>query len=129
MGKNKVAQVALGRDEATASTKNSYLLTKHLKGERGLLFTNKTVASLQEELSQVNVDEYARVGQLATQTIVLEKGSNPFEKFAHSMEPYLRQLGLNTQLQNQKIVLNESFVLSETGKELNVEQTKILVIL
>lgn len=71
--------------------------------------------------------EYAKVGTLAEKTIVLEKNSNVFFKFSHSMEPYLRKLGLNTSLVNTEIHLNENFILAEKGKELNAEQCKILV--
>lgn len=52
-----------------------------------------------------------------------------FLKFSHSLEPYLRKLGLNTSLVNAEIHLNENFVLAEKDKELDPEQCKILVII
>lgn len=36
-------KIALGKDEETSFRPNLYLLTKYLKGETGLLFTNKSV--------------------------------------------------------------------------------------
>lgn len=78
---------------------------------------------------EFSTQEYAKVGTLANQTIILEKGSNIFLKFSHSLEPYLRKLGLNTSLVNAEIHLNENFVLAEKDKELNAEQCKILVTL
>jgi mRNA turnover protein 4 len=56
LGKLKVVQVALGKDEESTATRNSYLLTKvlllhiakHCKGERGLLFTNKTADQVEK---------------------------------------------------------------------------------
>ena len=49
---------------------------------------------------------------IATETIVLEKGFESLKKFSHSMEPYLRQLGLPTKLVNSQIELLSDFLLS-----------------
>ena len=43
------------------------------------------------------------------------------------MEPYLRKLGLHTQLNNAIIHLNDDFLLAQEGAALNAEQCKILV--
>ena len=40
--------------------------------------------------------DYARSGNIATQTVIIDKG--PLRSFSHSMEPQLRQLGLPTSL-------------------------------
>jgi mRNA turnover protein 4 len=73
------------------------------------------------------VQEFAKAGTIANQTIILPKGPKILAGFSHSMEPYFRQLGLNTTLVNGEIILNEDFVVAEEGKPLNVEQAKILV--
>ena len=41
-------QIALGKTEETQATKNSYLLSSSLKGDRGLLFTNKSLNLVKE---------------------------------------------------------------------------------
>ena len=41
--------------------------------------------------------DYARSGNIATETVTLQPG--PLEQFPFNMEPYLRQLGLPTSLQ------------------------------
>ncbi|CAD8175226.1 unnamed protein product [Paramecium octaurelia] len=126
IGKNKVMQVGLGKGEEQSATKNSYLLSPFLKGETGLLLTNKTLQEIQDYCDTYKIPEFARAGHISDQTIVLKEGIDTLKGFAHSIEPYLRKLGLNTQLINQQIVLNEKFILAQEGKPLTVEQTKIL---
>ena len=55
-------------------------------------------------------EEFAQAGQIASRTIVLEK-DNTIE-MSHSIEPYLRKLGLNTSLVNTQIILNANFTLA-----------------
>ena len=61
--------------------------------------------------------------------MILEKGTEIFKTFSHSIEPYLRKLGLNTKLDMGKIILNEDYLAAQKGKPLNAEQAKILVFL
>lgn len=44
--------------------------------------------------------DYARSGNLATQTVTIDKGA--LEEFSHALEPQLRKLGLPTVLQKGK---------------------------
>ncbi|KAM3141549.1 hypothetical protein pb186bvf_006413 [Paramecium bursaria] len=129
IGKNKVMQVALGKDEEKQAGKNTYLLSQHLKGQTGLLLTNQDVDKLQAYLSQFDSQEFAQPGLISPETIILKSGLETFSKFQHTMDPYLRQLGLNTKLMNQQIVLNEDFKVCEAGKPISVEQGKILRLL
>lgn len=43
------------------------------------------------------------------------------KNFSHSMDPYLRKLGLQTELYNGEINLLENYLLAEEGKPLNTE--------
>eukprot|EP01015_Nassula_variabilis_P010399 TRINITY_DN1832_c0_g2_i1.p1 TRINITY_DN1832_c0_g2~~TRINITY_DN1832_c0_g2_i1.p1 ORF type:complete len:233 (+),score=45.33 TRINITY_DN1832_c0_g2_i1:124-822(+) len=126
LGKNKVMQVALGKNEASSHSENSYLLSQHLTGESGLLFTNRNKKEIKEFFDQYAATEFAKVGDIPSQSILLEKGTNAFAKHSNTIEPYLRKLGLNTTLDNAEIILNQDYVLAEKGKPLNVEQCKIL---
>ena len=47
--------------------------------------------------SQFSEPDFARSGNVAPQTVVIDQG--PLPAFSHSMEPQLRQLGLPTSLQ------------------------------
>ncbi len=106
----------------------SYLAAR-LKGSSGLLFTNLEVSEVQKYVGQYSADEYAVAGNVATRTIVLEKGEKNLTGMCHSMAPYLRTLGLNVKLDNQKLVLCDNFILAEHGKTLTVERCKLLKLL
>jgi len=66
--------VALGKDENTSAVNNSYLLSKvnhnhiikFLKGERALLFTNKTVEEVKQFCEDLNIPEFAKAGYIST---------------------------------------------------------------
>eukprot|EP01017_Pseudomicrothorax_dubius_P009115 TRINITY_DN1304_c0_g2_i1.p1 TRINITY_DN1304_c0_g2~~TRINITY_DN1304_c0_g2_i1.p1 ORF type:complete len:221 (-),score=52.54 TRINITY_DN1304_c0_g2_i1:151-813(-) len=126
LGKNKVIHVALGKTEETSHKTNSYKLTEYLRGDTGLLLTNKTKEEVNQFFESYKPEEFAKAGTISNQTIVLEKGTQTLAGFTHTMEPYFRSLGMNTSLVNTEIVLNEPFVLAEEGKPINVEQSKIL---
>eukprot|EP00331_Platyophrya_macrostoma_P003840 CAMPEP_0176411200 /NCGR_PEP_ID=MMETSP0127-20121128/3479_1 /TAXON_ID=938130 /ORGANISM="Platyophrya macrostoma, Strain WH" /LENGTH=172 /DNA_ID=CAMNT_0017790779 /DNA_START=152 /DNA_END=670 /DNA_ORIENTATION=- len=126
LGKNRVMQVALGKDEKTESAPNLHKLTDYLKGDCGILCTNKSKEEVLKYFDQDICEEYARAGMIAPTTVIVPKGPKEMEKFSFSMETYLRKLGMNTSLINSKIHLNEDFVLAEKGKPLNPEQCKLL---
>lgn len=95
-GKNKVMAVALGRVKEEAYKPNVHLISKRLKGQTGLLFTNREKNEVLKRFENYEEADYARAGNLAEQTVSLEEG--PLEMFPFNMEPELRQLGLPTKL-------------------------------
>ena len=129
IGKNKVMQVALGRSPEEESADNTHLLSKYLRGQVCMLFTNKTEQELHKFLAKHEEPDFAKAGAKATHTVFLQKGAESLSEFGHGMEPYFRQLGLPTKLNMQKIeLLADTFVCRE-GEVLNVEQCKILKLL
>ena len=54
------------------------------------------LSSLLRFFDEYSIADYARSGNTATQTVVIEEG--PIPEFSHSMEPQLRALGLPTTL-------------------------------
>ena len=129
IGKNKVMQVALGRSPEEETADNAHVLSKYLRGQVCLLFTNKTDKELKAFLDKHHEPDFAKAGTKATFTVFLEKGTEALEAYGHGMEPYFRQLGLPTKLNMQKIeLLADTFVCRE-GEELSVEQCKILKLL
>jgi len=72
-----------------------------------------------------SVEDFARSGFVATRTIELDAG--PLPQFPHSMEPFLRQLGMPTELKNAVISLRMKFTVCTEGKPLNPDQARILV--
>ena len=129
IGKNKVVQVALGRSPEEETADNSHQLSKYMRGQVCLLFTNKTEKEVQTFIDEHHEPDFAKSGTKATFTVFLEKGTEALEAYGHGMEPYLRQLGLPTKLNMQKIELLADTFVCRQGDELSVEQCKILKLL
>ncbi|CAB4021052.1 mRNA turnover 4 homolog [Paramuricea clavata] len=123
-GKNKVMMIALGKDKQEEYKENLSQISKHLKGQRGLLFTNKTKDEVLKWFSDFKELDYARSGNVATYDLRLDAG--PLDQFTHSMEPNLRQLGLPTSLQKGEVVLLNDHEVCKKGDVLTPEQARIL---
>lgn len=122
-GKNKVMSLALGSTKENEYRDNLHKVSRKLSGQMGLLFTNKTKEDVLEWFKDFSDPDYARSGNKATQTVILEEGPVPF---THSMEPQLRQLGLPTSLQKGIITLMREHKVCEKGDTLTPEQCRIL---
>ncbi|CAN2388002.1 ribosomal large subunit assembly, partial [Pristimantis euphronides] len=123
-GKNKVMIVALGKDSCDEYKDNLHKLSKCLRGEVGILFTNRTEKEVKEWFEQFKETDFARSGNKATYAVVLDEG--PLEQFTHSMEPQLRQLGLPTTLKKGVVTLLSDYEVCKEGDILTPEQTRIL---
>ncbi|XP_041129272.1 mRNA turnover protein 4 homolog [Polyodon spathula] len=123
-GKNKVMMIALGKGHADEYKDNLHKVSKYLKGEVGLLFTNKTKEEVQEHFSQFKEMDFARSGNKASLAVTLDEG--PLEQFPHSMEPQLRQLGLPTALKKGVVTLLSDHMVCKEGDVLTPEQARIL---
>ncbi|XP_073426428.1 mRNA turnover protein 4 homolog [Dendrobates tinctorius] len=123
-GKNKVMTVALGKDPCDEYKDNLHKLGKSLKGEVGILFTNRTEQEVREWFNQFREMDFARAGNKATYGVVLDEG--PLEQFTHSMEPQLRQLGLPTTLKKGVVTLLSEYEVCKEGDTLTPEQARIL---
>ncbi|XP_056398114.1 mRNA turnover protein 4 homolog [Hyla sarda] len=123
-GKNKVMTVALGKDQCDEYKDNLHQLCKCLKGEVGILFTNRTEKEVKEWFDEFKETDFARAGNKATYGVVLDEG--PLEQFTHSMEPQLRQLGLPTALKKGVVTLLSDHEVCKEGDTLTPEQARIL---
>ncbi|XP_073512299.1 mRNA turnover protein 4 homolog [Phyllobates terribilis] len=123
-GKNKVMTVALGKDPCDEYKDNLHKLGKSLKGEVGILFTNRTEKEVREWFDQFKETDFARAGNKATYGVVLDEG--PLEQFTHSMEPQLRQLGLPTALKKGVVTLLSDYEVCKEGDTLTPEQARTL---
>ncbi|EMP28303.1 mRNA turnover protein 4 like protein, partial [Chelonia mydas] len=101
-----------------------FQVSKHLRGEVGLLFTNRTKEEVNEWFSQFKEVDFARAGNKATFTVSLDTG--PLEQFPHSMEPQLRQLGLPTALKKGVVTLLSDYEVCKEGDVLTPEQARVL---
>ncbi|KTF92823.1 hypothetical protein cypCar_00022063 [Cyprinus carpio] len=123
-GKNKVMMIALGKGPTDEYKDNLHKVSRFLRGEVGVLFTNKTKDEVQEYFSSFKEVDYARAGNVATMSVTLDEG--PLEQFPHSMEPQLRQLGLPTALKKGVVTLIKDFEVCKEGDTLTPEQARIL---
>ncbi|XP_067928702.1 mRNA turnover protein 4 homolog [Watersipora subatra] len=123
-GKNKVMAVALGRTADEEFKDNLHLVSAELKGQTGLLFTNKTRKEVVKWFNNYRELDYARSGTDVLQTVVLEPG--PLKEFSHAMEPQLRKLGLPTTLQRGVVTLSQEYIVCKKGSILTPEQAQIL---
>ncbi|XP_010011659.1 PREDICTED: mRNA turnover protein 4 homolog, partial [Nestor notabilis] len=101
-----------------------FQVSKYLRGEVGLLFTNRTKEEVDEWFSTFKEVDYARAGNKATYTVSLDTG--PLEQFPHSMEPQLRQLGLPTALKKGVVTLLSDYEVCKEGDVLTPEQARVL---
>ncbi|NXX21341.1 MRT4 protein, partial [Podargus strigoides] len=123
-GKNKVMMVALGREPSSEYKENLHKVSKHLRGEVGLLFTNRTREEVDEWFSKFKEVDFARAGNKATYAVSLDTG--PLKQFPHSMEPQLRQLGLPTALKKGVVTLLSDYEVCKEGDVLTPEQARVL---
>ncbi|NP_001017657.1 mRNA turnover protein 4 homolog [Danio rerio] len=123
-GKNKVMMIALGKGPTDEYKDNLHKLSRFLRGEVGVLFTNKTKDEVQEYFGNFKEVDYARAGNTASMAVTLDEG--PLDQFPHSMEPQLRQLGLPTALKKGAVTLIKDFEVCKEGDTLTPEQARIL---
>lgn len=123
-GKNKVMALALGRTQEDEYKDNLHKLSNQLRGQSGLLFTNKSKKEVLSYFDNYRVADFARSGNVCQQTVMLDEG--PIPEFSHSMEPQLRQLGLPTCLQKGVVTLLKNHTVCEQGNILTPEQARIL---
>lgn len=127
LGKNKVMGLALGRSAEEEIADNLHKVTQILAGQKGLLFTNQTKEEVLEYFDSLSESDYARSGDIATETVLLKEGL--LEQFPHSIEPQLRQLGLPTKLQRGVPALLTDHTVCLEGQMLTPEQARILKLL
>ena len=129
LGKNKVIQIALGKTPEDEYATNSSTLAKYLRGHVCLLTTNKSRSEAEKFFAEQDFEDFATAGTEAEYTVHLAKGLDTLDGYAHSLEPYLKQLGLPFKLNMQKLELLSDVYVCREGQTLNVEQCKILKLL
>ena len=128
VGKNKVIQVALGKDGENKEPKeNSSQLSPFLKGNCGLFFTNKDPDDIIAYFKEYKCPYFGNVGTISNQTVILKRGFDEhMADFPPSMEGQFRQLGIKLKLDNGKYCLLDDFTVCEEGKPLTPEQSKMI---
>lgn len=147
MGKTKVMQVALGRTPETECVPGVSKIQEYMKGEVGLLFTNRDPKEVEEYFQTYTRLDYARSGTVAPQEFRILPGElrtsygvegGEEEPLPMSIEPTLRKLGVPTKIVKGKVTLEdrpeesmdteEGYRVCKAGDVLDSRQTGILKI-
>lgn len=148
MGKTKVMTVALGHNNETECVPGVSALGPYLKGEVGLLFTDREPSEVEEYFEDFLNLDFARSGSVATREIRIPPGEihtmygvegGEEDPLPVQIEPTLRKLGIPTRLVKGKVVLEEQpdgsmeeeegYLVCKEGATLDSRQTSILKIL
>ena len=128
LGKNKLLQIALGRTPEDEYADNLSQLSKILTGSVGILCTNQNSKDVEEYFAKLAVEDFARAGAVAPKTVVLTQ--EQVETHPVSMVEQFRKLGLPVEVKNGRVAFvggRQEWEVCKEGKELGVEQCKILV--
>ncbi|KAI1637635.1 ribosomal protein L10-domain-containing protein [Biscogniauxia mediterranea] len=146
-GKTKLICRALGQGPEDSHTENIYKLNKYLKGNVGLLFTNRAPEAVLSYLSSLSQVDFARAGAVAPRAFVIPYGvvystggEVPAENdvpLGHTLEPELRRLGVPTRMVKGRVVLEGApegeagaaeggYVVCREGDVLDSRQTRLL---
>ncbi|KAA8567618.1 hypothetical protein MFRU_010g02470 [Monilinia fructicola] len=135
-GKTKVMAKALGSDPSSEYQPNTSLLSPHLVGNVGLLFTNREPSSIITFFQDLSKTDFARAGTEASRNFTIPAGivysmggEIPAENdvpMAHSLEPELRRLNVPTTLTKGKITLENPYCVCNEGEVLDSRQTRLL---
>jgi len=135
-GKTKVMAKALGSSEEDENAVGLSKLGRFLTGSVGLLFTQRPPSEVLDFFeSYVEVD-FARAGIPASRKfavpagVVYSRGGELPEEddvpLPHSLEVTVRKWGMPTRLEKGKVMLDQEYIVTEEGKELNSHQTALL---
>lgn len=124
LGSNKVMQVAIGRSASDEIKPNLHKVSKLLRGDAGMIFTNLSKEEVERLFNEFEGYDFARTGSIATEKVELKEG--PLEQFTHDMEPFLRKQGMPVRLNKGVVELVSDFVVCEEGKPLSPEASRIL---
>ncbi|KAL8870664.1 MAG: hypothetical protein Q9174_003346 [Haloplaca sp. 1 TL-2023] len=135
-GKTRVMAKALGDSPSTEPHPSTSLLSPHLNGPCGLIFSSRTPSDLLAHFSTYHPLSYARAGCTATRDFVIPAGMlytrageiavEDDVPLAHGIEPTLRKLGVPTRLEKGRVMLDEEFQVCKEGQTLGSGQTTLL---
>lgn len=135
-GKTKVMSKALGSDPSSEYQTNTSLLSPHLVGNVGLLFTNREPSSIITFFQELSKTDFARAGTEASRNFTIPAGivysmggeiaPENDVPMSHSLEPELRRLNVPTTLTKGKITLENPYCVCNEGEVLDSRQTRLL---
>lgn len=146
MGKTRIMAIALGTTPETACEDGVHGLAPYLKGEVGLLFSDRDEMNVREVLEGARRPDFARSGSRASRSFILPRGQELFTQYGvdggeedpipMAQDPMLRKLGVPTKIVKGRVHLeegagmeeDEGFVVCREGEVLDSRQTTLLKI-
>jgi len=134
-GRGAVMAKALGTTVEEEHLPGLHLLSRHIKGQVGLFFTDSPPDEVIAWFDDFHPPDFARAGIRASKTIIIPVGpvtqrhSDPPEPMPHNEEPQLRKLGLTTRMNRGVPTLDVPHKICEQGKTLTPEQSQLLKLL
>lgn len=126
-GRKRIIQVAFGRTAEEEYAEGLMKVSEQLRGEVGVLFTNRSHESVVEFFSKYSEKEFARSGFVATERVHLNEGA--LEMFEAAQEANLRLLGLPVAVRKGVVTLVDEFSVCQRGERLTPERAKIMELL
>lgn len=123
MGKNSIAQLALGKESADEYKTNLNQISTHMEGNVGIMFTDRTKEEVVEYFNSFHAPEFAKAGHLPTESITIPTG-NLFMDV--SMLNHLRLQGMIVEIEMGQVMLREPFKAAVAGVPLTPEQCRVL---
>ncbi|KAL8643217.1 MAG: hypothetical protein Q9228_000203 [Teloschistes exilis] len=131
-GKTSVMARALGDSPSTEPFPSTSLLSPHLSGPCGLIFSRRDPPTMLAHLSAYHPLSYARAGTISTSAFSLLSGPLVYDTEGEStpipaeQEPMLRKLGVPTRMEKGRVILDEPFEVCKEGEILGSGQTTLL---
>lgn len=117
-------QKALAGGEDGAYRPGLDAVAEDLQGSVGLLLTNRSPKEVEAYFAQYAVEDFARAGFEATETVTIPAGK--LEHMPHTMTETLRKLGMPVVLRKGIVHVEQEYTVCTKGKELTPEQGKLL---
>ncbi|KAI4260629.1 MAG: hypothetical protein LQ352_000191 [Teloschistes flavicans] len=133
-GKTNVMARALGDSPSTEPFPSTSLLSPHLSGPCGLIFSHRDPPAMLAHFAAYHPLSYARAGTISTSTFTLLSGPLVYDTGEESIpipaqqEPMLRKLGVPTRMEKGRVMLDEPFEVCKEGEVLGSGQTTLLKI-
>jgi len=129
-GKNKLMQIALGRDPESEYKAGLAEMSESLVGTCGLFFTDLPLDEVIEYFRTFERADFPRAGFVATRTIELPGGELPCPPFEATMDSYCRNtLIMPTEVRQGKLCLIHEIEVCRKGERLKPESARILRLL
>lgn len=127
--KNTLVQFALGMTHEKECEVGIHKLAHHISDRCSILFTDMPVEEAVELIEEYTETNWARCGNVATETVEIPSGTEALKHMPWTLEPYLRKNGLPTELVNGKINMRSEFRICKEGEAMTKQEANLLKLL